>query len=462
MKKITQLLILITFTLGFAQTPEGTWKMSPQASAMGVGPGQGDISWWSNSAGDVTTRACFFDDEYVFNGDGTFSNVLGSDTWVEAWQDGSGDGCRAPVAPHDGSNAATWSYDSGAGTLTITGVGAYLGLAKAVNGSELASPGDAPASITYTVTSIDANTMTLDIAIASPGWWRFILQKQGVAPTCDDGIQNGDETGVDCGGSCPNACLDQIDFPVDFEGSTTDYTVTDFGGNSSSLVVDPEDAGNMVIQTIKTSGAQLWAGTTIGTPSGFATNLPFSGSETKMNVRVWSPDAGIPVRLKCEDSNDNTHTVETETLTTVANGWETLEFDFSNEAPGTATLADGLSNGWVYNMASIFFNFGTDGATAGEKTYYFDDVQFGATLGLEDVINTEFNVYPNPTLNVWNINTNKQISKIEVYNMLGKQVLNITPDNNSVTIDAQQLNSGLYFAKIYTPNAVNSIKLIKK
>ena len=25
-------------------------------------------------------------------------------------------------------------------------------------------------------------------------------------PTCDDGMQNGDETGVDCGGSCPTAC----------------------------------------------------------------------------------------------------------------------------------------------------------------------------------------------------------------------------------------------------------------
>ncbi len=25
-------------------------------------------------------------------------------------------------------------------------------------------------------------------------------------PTCNDGIQNGDETGVDCGGSCPNSC----------------------------------------------------------------------------------------------------------------------------------------------------------------------------------------------------------------------------------------------------------------
>ena len=25
-------------------------------------------------------------------------------------------------------------------------------------------------------------------------------------PTCDDGIMNGDETGIDCGGSCPNSC----------------------------------------------------------------------------------------------------------------------------------------------------------------------------------------------------------------------------------------------------------------
>ncbi len=29
-----------------------------------------------------------------------------------------------------------------------------------------------------------------------------------VNPTCNDGIQNGDETGVDCGGSCPNTCSD--------------------------------------------------------------------------------------------------------------------------------------------------------------------------------------------------------------------------------------------------------------
>ena len=31
------------------------------------------------------------------------------------------------------------------------------------------------------------------------------------ARTCTDGKQNGNETGVDCGGSCPNACLSQVD-----------------------------------------------------------------------------------------------------------------------------------------------------------------------------------------------------------------------------------------------------------
>ncbi|HET8735531.1 MAG TPA: hypothetical protein VFM69_02925 [Pricia sp.] len=30
------------------------------------------------------------------------------------------------------------------------------------------------------------------------------------APTCDDGVQNGDEEGVDCGGSCPGTCEEPV------------------------------------------------------------------------------------------------------------------------------------------------------------------------------------------------------------------------------------------------------------
>ncbi|MEO0471139.1 MAG: hypothetical protein AAF206_16040, partial [Bacteroidota bacterium] len=60
----------------------------------------------------------------------------------------------------------------------------------------------------------------------------------------------------------PAPALSQIDLPVTFEDTTVDYSLTDFGGNSSSLVSDPNDATNMVARSVKTPGAQLWAGTT--------------------------------------------------------------------------------------------------------------------------------------------------------------------------------------------------------
>ena len=160
----------------------GTWKIAPEAGSLGVGPTQGDVTWWSIDDAGVIQRACFYDDSYVFGSDGSFSNVLGIDTWIEGWQGGS-DACGTPVAPHDGTVAATYIYNAGANTVTLNGIGAYLGIPKAYNGGELTNPGDAPASITYLVEFSENNTvMTLDIHIGTgvgDGWWRFKLIKEG-------------------------------------------------------------------------------------------------------------------------------------------------------------------------------------------------------------------------------------------------------------------------------------------
>jgi len=158
---------------------EGTWKLAPEAGALGVGPELDNISWWSNSSDDVTTRACLFDDEYVFGSDGSFQNVVGADTWIEGWQGAASEECGAPVAPHDGTASATYTYDAAAETITLNGVGAYLGLAKVINGAELASPGDAPDSITYIAAlSEDGNTLELDIEVSGGGHWSFKLARQ--------------------------------------------------------------------------------------------------------------------------------------------------------------------------------------------------------------------------------------------------------------------------------------------
>jgi hypothetical protein len=62
--------------------------------------------------------------------------------------------------------------------VTVTGTGAYLGLAKVHNSGELASPADAVASITYPVEmSADGETMTININFGG-GWWKYVFAKQ--------------------------------------------------------------------------------------------------------------------------------------------------------------------------------------------------------------------------------------------------------------------------------------------
>ncbi len=71
-------------------------------------------------------------------------------------------------------------------------------------------------------------------------------------PTCSDGFQNGDETGVDCGGSCPDACVDCNDgmqngdeTDVDCGGSCStkcdDGDGCEDGDDCISMVCDPDD-----------------------------------------------------------------------------------------------------------------------------------------------------------------------------------------------------------------------------
>lgn len=242
----------------------GTWKLSEVAGALAVGPAVGDTSWWNCDTDCVTDRACYYDDEYVFNADGSFSNVLGAETWVEAWQ-GGGDACGTPVAPHDGSNAATFVYNEGAGTVTLNGVGAFLGVPKAVNTGELANPADAPASVTYNVTLSNFDTeMSVYIEAGAGVFWQYKFTKEGAAPLSLTGTWQlapeagslgvgpapGDTSWWNCDDVCvgDRACYydDQYVFGSDGSfnnilGTETWVEVWQGGGDSCATPVVPHD-----------------------------------------------------------------------------------------------------------------------------------------------------------------------------------------------------------------------------
>jgi hypothetical protein len=190
MKKFYLFSAMVFMAMNLFAQLEGTWRLAPAAGSLAVGPAQGDYSWWSNSAGDLSVRSCLFDDSLTFGPNGALTHYMDGSTWVEGWQGATGDGCSTPVAPHDGTTNApyTYSYNSSTGELTLNGIGAHMGLAKVINGGEINNPANAASSITYISTfSNNNNTLTLEISIGG-GWWKFVYQRTNAVTLPDPNV----------------------------------------------------------------------------------------------------------------------------------------------------------------------------------------------------------------------------------------------------------------------------------
>jgi hypothetical protein len=185
MKKIYTLLLL-SISISYSAQIEGSWSLNPQAGALGVGPDSASTSWWSSDAAAVTTRDCLFDDSIVFNSNGTYDHYMGGSTWLESWQAGSpAEGCGIPIAPHIGGSH-TYTYANG--VLTVSGVGAHVGLAKVHNGGEDGMPANDQIAYNVTFSGPSSEIMTIDISFPNAGgtnglgWWRYVYLKNGAAP----------------------------------------------------------------------------------------------------------------------------------------------------------------------------------------------------------------------------------------------------------------------------------------
>jgi hypothetical protein len=191
----------------------GRWVIKHNEAALRMlNPANLDEQWWANGYADVTKRACFFDDVYVFNDDFSFNNEVGSETWLEGSWDANDEQCGVPYAPFDGTATATWSHDTEEETVTINGLGAFLGFATIQNGKSITVASDAVDTITYSEVTFseDKNEMTIFINGGTAAWqWTFAREgSEGASlPTTDtdgDGV-------IDVDDACPTVAGTQAD-----------------------------------------------------------------------------------------------------------------------------------------------------------------------------------------------------------------------------------------------------------
>lgn len=124
----------------------------------------------------------------------------------------------------------------------------------------------------------------------------------------------------------------------------------------------------------------------------------------------------------------------------------------------------GVGGAQPVNLRDVFqFNFVDNGAGG---TIFIDNIYFTSEeniLGVKDIALSNFVVSPNPSAGNWTIKSKNQvIASIQVYDVLGKAVMSLSPNSTSTSIDSSNLKAGLYFAQVKTQTGVASLKLVKK
>ena len=252
--------------------------------------------------------------------------------------------------------------------------------------------------------------------------------------------------------SDPSGGLVQMDLPVTFDDPSVYYVLTDFGGNGPSTILETVDGNYARVE--KNPGAESWAGLTIGSGAGFLNQIPVSNTDTKIYADIYvsgTDQIGIPIRLKIENSNDPTQSVETDSFTTLSGEWETMEFDFSNHVDGTQEL----NTNFFFNKASIFFNFGNPGNQ--NTIFYFDNVFFGSPLSIQENVLLSNLIYPIPSSGNIFLNSDIEFDAI-IFNSIGEQVFKKKVKKD---MDISKLEKGIYFLHLFD-GANNSIHKIVK
>ncbi len=179
--------------------------------------------------------------------------------------------------------------------------------------------------------------------------------------------------------------------------------------------------------------------------------IDLSSGDRGFSIKVKGPRTST-LTLKVEDGGTE-HSV-TANYTT-PNVWQTLIFDFSS------------FNSNNNKKIALFFDIQTNfdgGVDPAQNVFQIDDYVFGvySTLSIKNYEIPGLAAYPNPTNSSWTISTGGQeIQAIDLYNVIGKRVLRLEPNNISANVDALSLAPGVYIATIKTEKGTSSRKLIK-
>jgi len=210
-----------------------------------------------------------------------------------------------------------------------------------------------------------------------------------VDPTCDDSIQNGLETGVDCGGpDCPPCSTETCEIPTGLATTNIQSRQVDLSWSAVS------EANNYTVQ-LRSVGRTNWNTRTVLTNSGVAQPL--------------RPNTQYEWRVRANCAVSSSEYSEIASFTTSSSRIEGRSEEIVLEAPLVAT------------------------------------------------------VYPSPAKKTVQVQSNKTINQVRVIDLTGRLVLKeIQIEGKNATLNITSLSEGHYFLQIQAEGEVKTLRFVKQ
>ncbi len=243
-----------------------------------------------------------------------------------------------------------------------------------------------------------------------------------------------------------------IDFEANGEGGSWAWAVFENDSNPAlEIIPNPDPSGINTSATVAKFTAlqagQPWAGCESLHGAGTGSFAIDSGNYL-IRIMVWKSEiSDVGIKLVRPDSWS---LGEILVANTKINEWEQLTFDFSAHI--------GLSPD--YDQVVIFPDFQTRGS---DQVIYFDNV-FGdaSTIGLNEAKISSTKVYPNPGKSLVTIESETFIHNLKVYNTTGQLVLAKDVNGLRTTVDAIELNNGVYIIHVEKENHTEKLRWLKQ
>ena len=159
----------------------------------------------------------------------------------------------------------------------------------------------------------------------------------------------------------------------------------------------------------------------------------------------WVLAGGAAMTVLVKDGATGGSDLGTFTLNTTVDTWFNGSFSFT--APTGVTTA-----------RIIFFK------ANGNRPLRIDNISITIdnTASVKDLAQFNFRSYPNPANNYIKLSAAKSINKIEVYNLLGQEVLNKDINSKNTEVNISSLSKGVYLVKAFIEDTVGTYKVIKQ